>query len=159
MNVFKQAQSVGAATVARKAGIRLKKQGDREWCCCPIHSERTPSCCFYPDGRWYCFCCHKGGDAVDLYCALYGTSKLQAAYDIKQQSPYGSIQQEKPRKKAFLDGADAEGLTWNQLCDIRHLAVELLDKAKGDDVWQFVKIIAETDNRLDLMWEMMDWNY
>ena len=61
--------------VALREGIRLRQKGSRAWACCPLHGEKTPSLCFYPDGRWYCFGCHRGGDAVDFLAALRGSKK------------------------------------------------------------------------------------
>lgn len=44
--------------------VQLKRSGSTYSCCCPFHSEKTPSCHFYtsPDPHFYCFGCHVGGD-------------------------------------------------------------------------------------------------
>ena len=58
--------------VARSVGIELHQRGGKHWACCPFHNERTPSFAVYPDGRgWFCFSCHRGGDAAALYQQLY----------------------------------------------------------------------------------------
>ena len=80
--LFETARRGSSADVARNAGLALKRHGDREWTCCPLHSEKTASLCFYPDGGWYCFGCHAGGDAVDLYAALYTVTRVEAASGI-----------------------------------------------------------------------------
>lgn len=41
----------------------VKQRGRDYWCCCPIHSEKTPSCKIDPVLQtWHCFGCGEGGD-------------------------------------------------------------------------------------------------
>lgn len=45
----------------------LRKKGSVYTCCCPFHSERTPSFTVNPTrNRWHCFGCGKGGDAIEF---------------------------------------------------------------------------------------------
>lgn len=45
----------------------LRKKGNVYTCCCPFHSERTPSFTVNPArNRWHCFGCGKGGDAIEF---------------------------------------------------------------------------------------------
>lgn len=45
--------------------VQLKRTGNTYSCCCPFHSEKTPSCHFYPSSNsFYCFGCHMGGSVV-----------------------------------------------------------------------------------------------
>lgn len=48
----------------------LKRYGGDRWkasCPLPDHDDKTPSFVVYADqGRWWCFGCGRGGDAVDL---------------------------------------------------------------------------------------------
>lgn len=147
---FDRCRDIPAVEVARTAGIPLRRHGNREWCCCPIHKEKTPSCCFYPNGRWYCFGCHAGGDAVDLYVALHGGSKLEAANALANiDLPHAVIPSTHQSRPAFLDTVDQEGLTWDQLCAIRNRAACELENS--DDPWFALKIKSEAEMRLDEM--------
>ncbi|WP_165246743.1 DNA primase [Adlercreutzia sp. ZJ141] len=41
----------------------VRQRGRDFWCCCPIHSEKTPSCKIDPALQlWHCFGCGEGGD-------------------------------------------------------------------------------------------------
>ena len=45
--------------------VPLKQKGRRFWGCCPFHTEKTPSFSVDPTaGMYYCFGCHKGGNAI-----------------------------------------------------------------------------------------------
>ena len=45
--------------------VPLTRKGGKLWACCPFHSEKTPSFSVSPDkGMFYCFGCHKGGNAI-----------------------------------------------------------------------------------------------
>ncbi|MCM1140500.1 MAG: DNA primase [Muribaculum sp.] len=77
----------------------LRKNGSAYICCCPFHSERTPSFRVTPArNRWHCFSCKKGGDAVEFLrehqkmsfseaieylCCKYG---IPVEYDKKERS-------------------------------------------------------------------------
>ena len=46
---------------------QVQRRGSRYFACCPLHVEKTPSFCIYPDSNsYYCFGCHKQGDAFTL---------------------------------------------------------------------------------------------
>lgn len=110
-----------AATVARNAGIQLRARGSRQWACCPIHNEKTPSMCFFPDGKFHCFGCGAHGDAVDLYAALHGVSLGEALRVVR-----GGPSKPRPRKATAEDLRrklnDWKGQKWTEACRQLHKA-------------------------------------
>lgn len=59
----------------------------RLWMTCPLpgHDERTPSFSFHPDGRWYCFGCHRGGgDAASFAAAFMGAGQYEGLRLIEE---------------------------------------------------------------------------
>ena len=150
---FEAARSVSAMDVALREGIALRRRGSRAWACCPLHGEKTPSLCFYPDGRWYCFGCHRGGDAVDFLAALRGMERLEAARMLagnpclpRQHPPPPA-----PRRAPFLSRSDEDGFTWDRLCRIRHAAAEIIAGEQADTprLWEAVAALSAAEERLD----------
>lgn len=78
-----EARSFEALSIAREAGLHLRLKGSRFWACCPLHGEKTPSLCFFPDGKYHCFGCGAHGDAADLYAALHGVPLAEALRSVK----------------------------------------------------------------------------
>lgn len=81
MSVFDDCRSVSCVDAAVMLGIPLKKTtGTVAWALCPIHGERGhPSLFLSSDRGWYCYGCHRGGDAVRLYQDVLGMEPLDAA--------------------------------------------------------------------------------
>ncbi len=59
---------------AATQGKEIIPSGNRSkvLCLLPDHEEKTPSFTVYPDGRWWCFGCLRGGDVVELARLLWG---------------------------------------------------------------------------------------
>lgn len=92
-SLIEQAKQIPASTIAEQQGISLKQSGEKYWTCCPFHSERHASLCFFPDGGWYCFGCHAGGDSIDLLAQLKNISLKEAAEEICGKAVHsGSVQ-------------------------------------------------------------------
>lgn len=53
-------------------GLIFKKKGKRKWALCPVHGEKTPSLCLFPDDKLKCFGCQFSGDGLDLISAVMG---------------------------------------------------------------------------------------
>jgi len=65
------------------------QHGDRTLFYCPAHSshgaERHPSLVAYEsEGRWWCFGCNSGGDAIDWLIARHGLSFRQAVERLER---------------------------------------------------------------------------
>lgn len=71
---------LSVAAVLDAAGIRTHRLGaERLRARCPFHDDRDPSLVVYPDQRWHCFGCGKGGDVVDLVGGLAGCESFVGA--------------------------------------------------------------------------------
>ena len=70
-------ERVPMTEAASRYGLTLNRHST---CCCPFHSEKTPSFKVYPGtGGFYCFGCGAGGDVVTFVEKLFGLSPAQAA--------------------------------------------------------------------------------
>lgn len=113
-----------AAAIARNVGLDLRAKGSRLWTCCPLHGEKTPSMCFFPDGRFNCFGFGAHGDAADLYAALHDVSLAEALRICRGES----YTQKMPKYKAPT-AADLrqklgawKGKKWAEACKELHVA-------------------------------------
>ena len=65
----------------------VKKRGRTFVCCCPFHSEKTPSCTIYPESQsFYCFGCGVGGDAISFVRKMDNVGYLDAVQILAQRS-------------------------------------------------------------------------
>lgn len=60
--------------------VPFRKVGQRIYCRCPFHNERTPSFTIFTDkNRWHCFGqCNMGGDSIDFVMKRDGLSFVEA---------------------------------------------------------------------------------
>ncbi len=79
LGLFARCRAIDPARVAQDAGLTMVGRGARRYCCCPFHQETRPSLMVDDHGRWHCFGCGRGGDAVALYAGLRGIRPLAAA--------------------------------------------------------------------------------
>lgn len=142
-------------TVARSAGLEVQRRGSRWFARSPFRNERTPSLCFFPDGRWYDFGGGQSGDAADLYAALYHVPLGEALRAVR-----GENWRPQPRKP---DGHDLrraveawKGERWREACAekraawaiIKELEITEPDKEK---FWQAVADEAAANDKLNLL--------
>ena len=67
--------------------VELKRSGRTYSCRCPFHSERTPSCHFYPDTQsFYCFGCAAGGDVVTFIRLIENLDYIEAVRFLAQRA-------------------------------------------------------------------------
>ena len=138
---------LSAAQVAQAAGVQLRRRGSREWACCPLHREKTPSMCFYPDGRFYCFGCQAHGDGADLYAALHGVGLKEALRAVGKELPQRGPspgqrlrQQVEAWARAYRDDLCRELHAWNAYLDAM---------PEGELVWQAVQRREDLERALD----------
>ncbi|MBQ7868326.1 MAG: hypothetical protein IJ354_09290 [Clostridia bacterium] len=145
-----------AAAVARNAGLDLRRNGSRLWACCPIHGEKAPSLCFFPDGRFHCFGCGAHGDAADLYAALHGVPLAEALricrgsdYDPKSRRATAADQTRKKVESWFAE-------QWAEACRTKHEALAAMSALEGagvatldnDAFWACVQRLASAEERI-----------
>ncbi|MDE6726635.1 MAG: DNA primase, partial [Oscillospiraceae bacterium] len=67
--------------------VQLKRTGNTYSCCCPFHSEKTPSCHFYPgNGSFYCFGCHVGGDVITFIMQIEHLDYINAVKFLAERA-------------------------------------------------------------------------
>lgn len=139
--------------VAQSAGLDLRRRGGKWWARCPFHSERTPSFAIYPDGRgWFCFSCHRGGDAAALYQQLYGVSIREALRAVgKDEATFAPVRSagEELRRKVER-WRDAQ---WNAACHALHRSEAMLEAHTTDDaaLWDTVETREQAARLLDAL--------
>lgn len=67
---------------------KLRQSGKSHVGCCPLpgHDDSTPSFHVYPEGKYYCHGCKKGGDAFDLVMECEGKPFIEALKDLAQEA-------------------------------------------------------------------------
>ena len=61
--------AVSIEDAVRSVGINIERGGR---CCCPFHGDKHPSMKLYPNGTYYCFACHEGGDTFRFVRKMLG---------------------------------------------------------------------------------------
>lgn len=113
--------------------LTLKKKGANYMCCCPFHSEKTPSFSVNPNQQFfYCFGCHESGTVVDFVMKYKNETFPEA---VEELARYAGIQVE------YEQGAK---LSKEQI-DRNKLYYELLDRAAAF----FTKSLYENQSALD----------
>ncbi|MBP3379682.1 MAG: DNA primase [Ruminococcus sp.] len=67
--------------------VQLKKRGRNYVCCCPFHSEKTPSFTVFPDTQsFYCFGCGAGGDVITFVMKAENLEFMDAVKLLAERS-------------------------------------------------------------------------
>ena len=113
-------RAIDLAAIVEAAGCELRTAGPgRLRGLCPFHSEKTPSFFVLADrGRWRCFGCGEGGDAIDFVRRARGCSFGEALSILGVDDPK-RVAAELARIRAEAKRRDAE--RWRE----RHLAWSL----------------------------------
>lgn len=59
-------------------------KGNKIWCCCILHKEKTPSC-IITTNNFYCFGCGEHGNIITLYMKYYNLEYRQAIQKIASE--------------------------------------------------------------------------
>ena len=168
MSVFEQVRQVTALQAAERLNLKMKRNGSKHWACCPLHGEKTASLCIYDSGTWYCFGCHKGGDAVRLYREMFSLSPEEAALRLAEDfgiQVTNDWQPPKERKPTAYDLARVlekkRSAEWSKLCNAVHRANAILGKydAAPEKAWDSAEFVSAlrartlANERLDWLWE------
>ncbi|MEG1772246.1 MAG: DNA primase [Clostridia bacterium] len=90
----------------------LKKKGGKLWCCCPFHSEKTPSFSVSPDKQlYYCFGCHVGGGVIKFVMDIESISYTDAVKNLARRAGMdlpSEIDDEKLRLERVIRERQAE---------------------------------------------------
>lgn len=66
----------------------LRKTGSEWTGSCPFHEDKRPSFSMNPEKElWYCFSCHKGGNAIDFLAEILHITKEEAALSLLPNDP------------------------------------------------------------------------
>ncbi|MCR5724553.1 MAG: DNA primase [Treponema sp.] len=67
--------------------VSLVQRGSDWWGCCPFHQEKTPSFSVVPDkNMYYCFGCHKGGNAISFVMEMDKLSYPEAIVQLAKRA-------------------------------------------------------------------------
>lgn len=117
----------------------LKSSGAIMRCCCPFHSEKTPSCFIYGSTQsFYCFGCGVGGDVITFIEKIENLPYVEAVVFLAQK-----VGMALPSNKSD-DGADCFESNWRlRLLKINRAAAFFFHKAlfssKGADGLAYLK--------------------
>ncbi len=65
----------------------LKRTGSEYKCCCPFHSEKTPSCYIHPAQQYFhCFGCNAGGDVITFIKLAENLDYVEAIKFLAQRA-------------------------------------------------------------------------
>jgi hypothetical protein len=115
------------STLFERDGHPVRRSGTARFSCCPFHEERTPSCQVDDDtGRFHCFGCGAGGDAIDYLQKTWGTSlkdtleRLASSHGISPNPAARSAPKPAPAKKEDNTPVPMTGhqlAVWQEACD------------------------------------------
>lgn len=151
-SMFDTCKTISSKVAAERAGLHLQAKGSRYWSNCFMHEDKTASLVFYPDGGWYCFSCHKGGDAVKLYELLFDITPGDAAQRLL--SDFTLTDTSVPVKKVVTGHqvnkavSDIKQRRLDELIRIKHRAHARVNAIQGAKTRPTDKDLADIDNEV-----------
>lgn len=144
-----------ALEVARAAGLEIQRKGSHWFALSPFRQERTPSLCFFPDGRWYDFGGGQHGDAADLYAALHKVTLVEALHIVRGEA--WKSQLHKPTANDLRRAVEKwRGERWREACKQKHAARAIITthentRPNSETFWQAVANEAVANDSLNLL--------
>ncbi len=81
-------------------GVKLRQTGSLYRGLCPFHPDKRPSLVVYPANQsWFCFGCHKGGDAIQFVMEIEGCSFPEAKAKLGLNSEAATKGHISPRRR------------------------------------------------------------
>ena len=98
-NIFDRAKHIQIKSFLNRIGVITD---GHNFCCCPIHKEKTPSFKIYPEtNSFHCFGCNAGGDIINLAELILNCNPLEASrYILNESDSTGTPTPELDRKPA-----------------------------------------------------------
>lgn len=157
------AELISAEEAARKAGLRFK--GNRAFC--PWHDDGRHPALAFRGQKCYCHACHRGGDAIDLYAAVYHVPMRRAARMLAADfgidfdgnatpDEMRRIELARVRQRDRKARKMALGALYSRECDEKHAALRNADKIESQsgaraadisDFWNALATAARADER------------
>lgn len=133
---------VDIADVITSYGFTLHQKGRELWCCCPFHSEKTPS--FKVDvsrGTYHCFGCGESGDVISFVMKQEGLSfgdairKLASSVGIELKAAVSPIVKQRKRLCSLMAelAMDFNKMLKSPKCKDADIAREYIKQRKLDD--------------------------
>lgn len=127
-NTIQQIKSKSIIDYFKYEGINISKNGKNYYCCCPLHSEKTPSFCVNEEkARWWCNGqCKESGDVIDFVCKYKNLEKGDA---IEYLCKVYKIPL--PKRKQKKDKSKEESIL-----ELNNWVVEFYHKETLKECWQ-----------------------
>ncbi len=132
----------------------LRRYGEsslRGRCPLPDHDDKTPSFHVYPDGRWHCYGCERGGDVIDLYQVVQGFEKsyqaagaLAVEHGIDLGERTAGWHEAQARRVQIMDAAEQTRILSFRRRLFRLLVLPYLEEIEDDE---------ERREEISLAWE------
>ena len=115
--------------------VSLTRKGNNMFGLCPFHGEKTASFSVAPDkGIYYCFGCHKGGNAVNFIMEIEGLSYPDAVRFLAKRAglevPEDNRDNSQYKKKERL---------WNLCKDAARFFHQQLKSPVATEVWNYIR--------------------
>ncbi len=125
----------------------LTKKGNSYWCCCPFHGEKTPSFCVTPSKQmFYCFGCHKGGNAITFVMDYENMSFTEAVKLLAERAGVNLPEAEYSAEEKAAASLKARMLEVNKLAAVYFC--QAMKTEKGQVAYNYFKKRGLTDETI-----------